>query len=71
MFEGLSPTHLILILVIAVLILGPGRLPEVGAALGKAMRELRNALEGREEAPALPPMPPSEGESAETEQRDR
>jgi Sec-independent protein translocase protein TatA len=33
--DGLSPAHLILILVIGLLVLGPGRLPEAGAALGR------------------------------------
>ena len=41
--EGLSPLHLIIVLVIAVLVLGPGKLPEVGAALGKTIREFRKA----------------------------
>jgi sec-independent protein translocase protein TatA len=41
---ALSPTHLIIILIVALLILGPGKLPETGAALGKAMRELRRSM---------------------------
>ena len=35
--------ELIIILVIALLILGPGKLPEVGASLGKTIREFRKA----------------------------
>jgi TatA/E family protein of Tat protein translocase len=35
--------ELIVILVIALLILGPGKLPEVGTALGKSIREFRKA----------------------------
>lgn len=41
---GITPAHLIIVLVIALLILGPGKLPETGAALGKAMREFRGSL---------------------------
>jgi sec-independent protein translocase protein TatA len=41
---GITPVHLIIVLVIALLILGPGKLPETGAALGKAMREFRGAM---------------------------
>ncbi|HEX7949046.1 MAG TPA: twin-arginine translocase TatA/TatE family subunit [Candidatus Limnocylindrales bacterium] len=41
---ALSPTHLIIILVVAIVILGPGKLPETGEALGKAVRELRRAM---------------------------
>ncbi|HEX8941390.1 MAG TPA: twin-arginine translocase TatA/TatE family subunit [Candidatus Limnocylindrales bacterium] len=40
---NITPIHLVLILVIALLILGPGKLPDVGAALGKSIREFRKA----------------------------
>ena len=39
---GLQPTHLIIILVVALLIFGPSRLPEIGKALGKTINEFRN-----------------------------
>jgi len=55
MFEGLTPTHLILVLAIALVVLGPGKLPEAGAALGKAMRGFRDAVNGRDEPPLPPP----------------
>ncbi len=39
MFRGIfQPTHLLIILVIALIIFGPGKLPELGAGLGKAIR---------------------------------
>ena len=39
MFEGLfQPMHLIIILVIVLLIFGPGKLTDVGGAIGKAIR---------------------------------
>ncbi|MBF6604281.1 MAG: twin-arginine translocase TatA/TatE family subunit [Chloroflexi bacterium] len=44
---ALSPIHLVIILVVALLILGPGKLPETGAALGKSIREFRDAIGGR------------------------
>ena len=40
---SLSPIHLIIILVIALIVIGPGKLPEVGAALGKSIKEFRKA----------------------------
>ena len=40
----LQPTHLLFILVVALLVLGPKRLPEVGRSLGRGMRDFRNAL---------------------------
>jgi TatA/E family protein of Tat protein translocase len=42
----LQPTHLLLILVVALLVLGPKRLPEVGRALGNGLRDFRSAMEG-------------------------
>ncbi len=45
-----TPVHLIIILVIALLLFGPKRLPEIGQGLGKTIREFRNAMkEGSEE----------------------
>ena len=38
-----GPLELVIILVVALLILGPGKLPDVGAALGKSIREFRKA----------------------------
>lgn len=40
----IGPTELIVILVIALLILGPKKLPEVGKSLGKGMREFKDSL---------------------------
>ena len=40
---GLQPTDLIIILVIALLIFGPSRLPEMGRAFGKTIREFQAA----------------------------
>ncbi len=45
MFEGiLQPTHLIIILVIVLVVFGPGKLPEIGGALGKSMNEFRRSI---------------------------
>jgi sec-independent protein translocase protein TatA len=51
--EGLSPLHLVIVLVVAVLVLGPGKLPEVGAALGKTLREFRRATSDMAESVRL------------------
>lgn len=40
---GLQPTHLILIFVVALLIFGPSRLPEMGKAFGQTLREFQNS----------------------------
>lgn len=47
----LQPTHLIFVLLIALLVLGPKRLPEVGRSLGRGLRDFRNALSGEEREP--------------------
>jgi sec-independent protein translocase protein TatA len=54
---GLSPAHLVLILAIALIVVGPGRLPETGAALGRALREFRDAVDGKDDQP--PGEPPA------------
>lgn len=40
---GIGPTELIVILIIALLVLGPKRLPELAAGLGKGLAEFRRA----------------------------
>jgi sec-independent protein translocase protein TatA len=45
----LQPTHLIFVLVVALLVLGPKRLPEAGRALGKGIRDFRSAMSGEED----------------------
>ena len=67
----LQPTHLLFVLVVALLVLGPKRLPEVGRTLGSGIRDFRAAINGestesREERPEpeyvhAPPNPPLPG----------
>jgi len=52
--EGLfQPTHLIIILVIALIVLGPKRLPEAGRGLGDAIRGFRSSFEDKDEKPQV------------------
>jgi sec-independent protein translocase protein TatA len=45
MFEGLfQPMHLVLILLIALVIFGPGKLPDIGKGLGEAIRGFKKSL---------------------------
>jgi sec-independent protein translocase protein TatA len=45
--EGLlEPTHLFFILLIVLIIFGPGKLPELGRGLGKGIREFKGAIKG-------------------------
>ena len=51
MFEGLmQPMHLLVILLIALVVFGPRRLPELGKGLGQAMRGFKDALGGKDAA---------------------
>jgi sec-independent protein translocase protein TatA len=52
-----SGWELILILVIALVLLGPGKLPDLGAAMGKTIREFRKAASDVQEATNLESRP--------------
>jgi len=60
-----TPTHLIIILVIALLIFGPRKLPELGKGLGEGLKGFKEGIKGTTEAPKQetiakvePPPPP-------------
>jgi sec-independent protein translocase protein TatA len=46
--ERLGPVEIGLILVIVLIVFGVGKLPQVGGALGKGIREFRQAVKGEE-----------------------
>ena len=49
MFDAIfQPTHLILILAVVLLVLGPKRLPGAGRALGQGLREFKGSISGNE-----------------------
>jgi sec-independent protein translocase protein TatA len=55
MFEGLmQPTHLLLILAIAMIFFGGKKLPELGRSLGEAIRGFKSAV-GSDDSPAAEP----------------
>ncbi len=43
MFPNVGPTELIIILVLALIVFGPKRLPEIGRSIGRSLREFRRA----------------------------
>ena len=64
MFAGLfQPTHLLVILGIALLIFGPRRLPELGKGLGEGIRSFKNSLKEPESKPADNPAAKTELDS--------
>jgi sec-independent protein translocase protein TatA len=42
----IGPVSLVLIVVVALLLFGPSKLPELGKAFGKTLREFKNATKG-------------------------
>lgn len=55
MFDGLfQPMHLLVLLIIAMFVFGPKRLPELGKAMGDGIRSFRNGMKdtisGRDES---------------------
>jgi len=49
----LQPTHLIILLAVALIFLGPKRLPDAGRALGQGLREFKDSI-GHDAQPPLP-----------------
>jgi sec-independent protein translocase protein TatA len=47
----LTPTHLVIVLVIALLIFGPRKLPELGKGLGEGFRGFKEGIKGTPETP--------------------
>lgn len=63
---GIGVPELIVILVVALVIFGPGRLPEIGGALGKGIRDFKKAFDGHEEDVKKVDAPNSEQGSAKS-----
>ena len=65
MFEGLfQPTHLLMIFGIALLILGPKKLPELGKGIGESIRGFKSAMAAKEDE-----TKPTSANSSEPETR--
>jgi len=60
-----SPVHLLFIALVALIVLGPKRLPGIARAIGQGIREFRGALEQAQEEDPEPPQAPSPAEHAQ------
>jgi sec-independent protein translocase protein TatA len=60
-----NPVHILLLLLVALLVFGAKRLPEIGRSLGTGMRDFKTSLTG--EAPRLEaaPVPVAEQQAAD------
>ena len=66
---GIGPMEMVVVLVIALIILGPKRLPAAGRSLGSGMREFKDSLtshHGKDAAPEVAPAPPAVAATAAT-----
>jgi sec-independent protein translocase protein TatA len=53
-----NPVHLVFIAAVALIVLGPKRLPELARAVGKGVREFREALSAASEGEPVEPAEP-------------
>jgi len=67
--ELFQPMHLLLILVIALLLFGPGKLPQIAANMGKSIREFKSALSAPEEIKVATPAQQAEAQPAQPAQQ--
>jgi sec-independent protein translocase protein TatA len=64
MFDNLlTPSHLIIVLVIALLIFGPRKLPELGKGLGEGLRGFKEGIKGNPDAPKQDAAAPTKPEA--------
>jgi sec-independent protein translocase protein TatA len=60
MGDLLQPWHLILLAVVAFLLFGAKRLPELGKGLGEGLKGFREGIRGITDPPPPPPAPPTQ-----------
>jgi sec-independent protein translocase protein TatA len=61
MFGSIGMPELMVVLVIALIFFGPGKLPELGGLIGKALRDFRKAMDTSEKKPDMPESDKNEG----------
>lgn len=73
MFGNIGPLEIVVVLIIALIVFGPKRLPELGRSLGRGIREFRGSLGGdddEEDGGSPPPkLEPGRGEPVGHERR--
>ncbi|WP_028563154.1 twin-arginine translocase TatA/TatE family subunit [Paenibacillus pinihumi] len=70
MFSNLGASGIILLAILALLLFGPNKLPELGRAFGKTLREFKNgAKDIMDDSPKQETKEPSRAEAAQTEEQ--
>ena len=62
---GIGAPELVLILIVGLIVFGPGKLPEMGRTLGKGLREFRKASNALTTAINTPDPPPAQNAAAQ------
>jgi len=68
MLGNIGPLEIVVVLIIALVVFGPKRLPELGRSLGKGIREFRGSLSGENDDDDERPEQPAEIEAGKGEQ---
>jgi sec-independent protein translocase protein TatA len=66
---GINVWEILILLLVALLLFGPKRLPEMGRSLGKGLREFKDSISGKDDDE--PDEVPAELPTAAVESRDR
>ena len=66
---NVGPMELVIVLVLALVILGPKRLPEAGKAVGKGMREFKQSISGHSSDDDEPAAIPASAQAAQAQER--
>ena len=59
---GIGATEIVILLIVALLVFGPKRLPEMGRSLGRGMREFKDSISGKDRDDDRPELPQGETE---------
>jgi sec-independent protein translocase protein TatA len=59
---GIGATEIVILLIVALLVFGPKRLPEMGRSLGRGMREFKDSIQGKDHDEDRPELPKGETE---------
>ena len=62
---NVGPMELLIVLIVALVIFGPKRIPEMGRSIGDGMREFKNSISGKQDKPELESGAGKRGEAAE------